>query len=348
MRYYRAVEDGPKLLDRVRSRAAPYFEQQIKDIVKEVCEVLEDPTDELFLYGFGHGAFIVRAVAGVLDILQLPKRTSVRYFDRLYQSCMDVYKARHEEDNRNGPKIIDFLRSHTTLPVQVRFVGAFDTVKYTAEGHKHDLSLVNSIQHMRHALALNESRSQLTPDFVEVPNNPADLQGRSFVQAWFIGSHQDLGGGTAHDGLSLYPLQWILVESIRAGLIIRPRDEKNGLDKREDVLSLAFPQSAGDSPRLGGDDAAEWHVEHDNGIRISLFDLQPVHGSSVEEDHIHGIQISPSSMLYTSYRKVFDSKSGLIGYCTSGTGAILAERQVRLTSRRELWDDHSPFSFLSP
>ncbi|KAI1622333.1 hypothetical protein EDD37DRAFT_683031 [Exophiala viscosa] len=329
VRYYRATEDGPKILDRLKTRAQPYFEQQIHDIVKEVCEVLEEPRDELFLYGFGRGAFIVRAVAGLLDILHLPKRTSVRYFEKLYQSCLDVYKARHDEDNRNGPKIIEFLRSHSTLSVQIRFVGAFDTVRYTTEGHKHDLSLVSSIHHMRHALALNESRSQLSPEFVEIPKISADLQGRTLIQAWFLGSHKDLGGGTDHDGLSLYALQWILVESIRAGLVIQ-WNEKEALIDKGNVLSLVFPQYSGDAPKLGGDDEAEWQVKHNNGIEVSLFDLQTVHGSSAEEDHVHGIQITPSNVLYNSHRTVFESKSGLVGYCTNGM---------------ELWDDHPSLGF---
>jgi len=331
VQYYRAAQDGPNLLDRLKTRAQPYFEQQIYDIAKEVCEILEEPRDELFLYGFGRGAFIVRAVAGVLDILHLPKRTSMRYFDKLYQSCLDVYKARHDEDNRNGPKIIEFLRSHSTLPVQIRFVGAFDTVRYTAEGHKHNLSLVSSIQHMRHALALNESRSQLSPEFVEYPKNPADLQGRTFIQAWFIGSHKNLGGGTDHDGLSLYPLQWMLVESLRAGLIIQ-RNEKEPLIEKEHVLSVIFPQYSGDVPRLAGDDEAEWHVKHNNGIEVSLFDLQMVHGSSAEEDHVHGIQINPSNVLYNSQRKVFESKNGLVGYCADGMWATLASDRAKLMS----------------
>ncbi|KAK4936879.1 hypothetical protein LTR10_022336 [Elasticomyces elasticus] len=346
VRYYRAVRDGPKLLDRLKTLAPPYFEQQIHDIVKEVCEVLEEPRDELFLYGAGRGAFIVRAVAGILDILHLPKRTSVRYFDKLYQSCLDVYKARHEDDNRNGPKIMEFLRSHTTLPVQIRFLGVFDTVKYTAEGHKHDLSLVNSIQHTRHALALNESRSQLSPEFIEIPKNPAELQGRSFVQAWFIGSHIDIGGGTGHDGLALYPLQWILVESIRAGLVTQ-RNEKETLMNKGNVLSLVFPQYSGDIPKLGGDDEAEWHVKHNNGIEVSLFDLQMVHGGSAEEDHVHGIKINPSNVLYNSHRKVFESKSGLVGYCANESyGTIIHPSVFCLLDRYPRFYEQSRFKWL--
>jgi hypothetical protein len=322
VRYYRAVEDGPKLLDRLKSRnSTPYYEQQIKDIVKEVSETLEEPRDELFLYGFGHGAFIVRAVAGLLDVMRMPKRASVRYFDRLYQSCLDVYKARAEDDNTNGPKMVEFLRSHSTLPIQIQFVGAFETIKYNAEGNMHDLSLVRSIRHMRHALALNETRSQLSPEILDCPSkSPEELQeGRSFIQAWFMGSNQDIGGGATHDGLSLYPLQWMIIESLRAGLVIQPEDQevKEKQDAKKGPLSLTFPQYAGGLPKLGSGEQIEWLIKHTNGIETGIFDLQMVIGGSNDKDQAHSIRINIPNTIYISQRKIFN-KGALIGYRANG------------------------------
>lgn len=319
MRYYRAAPDGPSLIEKLKSRgASAYYEQQIKDIVRGACETLEDPRDELFLYGFGRGAFLVRAVAGLLDSMYLPKRTSMRYFDRLYQSALDVYKARHEDDNRNGPKIVEFLRSHTTQPPQIQFMGVLDTVKYTAEGNMHDISFVHSIRNLRHALALNETRSQLSLEAFDIPSIE-EMQGRSFVQAWFMGSNQDLGGGAREDGLSLYPLQWILMESLRAGLILQSADDsQRRAYESENPLALAFPQYAGTEPKLDGAEKIEWQIFHSNGIQISMYDLQTLHGSAASEDQSHNIQINTSNSLYNSQRKVFGSK-GLIGWCETGT-----------------------------
>ncbi|KAK5273023.1 hypothetical protein LTR96_002655 [Exophiala xenobiotica] len=345
VRYYRAVEDGPKLLDRLKSRnSTPYYEQQIKDIVKEVCETLEEPRDELFLYGFGHGAFIVRAVAGLLDVMRMPKRASVRYFDRLYQSCLDVYKARAEDDNTNGPKMVEFLRSHSTLPIQIQFVGAFDTIKYNAEGHMHDLSLVSSIRHMRHALALNETRSQLSPEIVDCPSKrPEELQeGRSFIQAWFMGSNQDVGGGAAHDGLSLYPLQWMIIESLRAGLVIQPEEQ----EAEKGPLSLTFPQYAGGLPKLGSGEQIEWLIKHTNGIETSIFDLQMVIGGSNDKDQAHSIRINIPNTIYISQRKIFN-KGALIGYYANGNyGTIIHPSTFCLLDRYPRFNEQSHFKAL--
>ncbi|OAG41002.1 hypothetical protein AYO21_04844 [Fonsecaea monophora] len=323
VRYYRAASDGPSLIERLKTRVAtPFYEDQIKSIAREVCETLDEPQDELFLYGFGRGAFVVRAVAGLLDTMYLPKSTSLRYFDTLYQTTLDIYRARKEDDNRNGPKMIEFLRSHTTRPPVIQFVGVMDTVKYTAEGHMHDIAFVPSIKNLRHALALNETRSQLSPEIFDPPSAP-DMTGRSFVQAWFMGSHQDLGGGAREDGLSLYPLQWLLIESMRAGLVLQPKQEDSVPAGKENPLSLAFPQYAGEVPKLDGSEKIEWQIYHSNGIQVSLYDLQSLHGSAADDNQTHNLQINCSSSLYNSSRKAFNSK-GFIGWCDGGSyGTII-------------------------
>jgi hypothetical protein len=317
VRYYRAAADGPSRIERLKSRATTvYHEEQIKSIVKEVCETIQEPQDELFLYGFGRGAFLVRAVAGLLTTMYFPKSTSLRYFDRLYQSALDVYKARKEDDNRNGPKIIEFLRTHTTRPPRIQFVGLINTVKYSVEESMHDTSFVSSIQHLRHALAINEMKSQLGAEVIETPS-AKDMEGRSFVQAWFVGSHHDLGGGAFEDGLSLYPLQWLLIESIRAGLVLQSPDETSQARSRTGLLSLAFPQYAGGLPKLEESEKIEWQMSYSNGIKVSFYDLQSLHGTSSDTDQAHSVQINSSNPLYSNPPKVFNSK-GLIGWCDDG------------------------------
>jgi hypothetical protein len=196
---------------------------------------------------------------------------------------------------------------------------------------------------MRHALALNETRSQLNPELIETPATAEELQGRSFIQAWFMGSHQDLGGGAPHDGLSLYPLQWIIMDSMRAGLVFRPKDLdlKGPQCETESPLSLAFPQYAGDVPKLGGGEKIEWQITHTNGIEISVFDLQMSHGSTSAEDQSHSLQINSPNMLYNSQRKVFGPKGGLTGYCTTGTLQGFLSVRERLTILQEVMEQSS-------
>jgi hypothetical protein len=73
---------------------------------------------------------------------------------------------------------------------------------------------------MRQALALNENRRVMTPELLEPDLSiESDLR-RSFIQAWFLGAHADMGGASPHDGLSLYPLRWMLIEACKCGLVI--------------------------------------------------------------------------------------------------------------------------------
>ena len=307
----KTAQDGPSRLERLKNRAATaYYEDTIKSVVREVCETLEEPQDELFLYGFGRGAWLVRAVAGLLNTMYLPKSTSSKHFDRLYQSALDANKARKEDDNMNGPQIIDFLRTHTTRPPSIQFVGVIDTATYSAEGNIHDISFVPAIRNLRHVLAFNESRAELKAEPFETPTAKS-MDGRSFIQAWFVGSHQDLGGAGREDGLSLYALQWMLIESMRAGLVLQSPDEKSPSGPRAKILSLAFPQYAGDLPKMGESEKIEWQMLHSNGIQVSLYDL-----SSSESNPAHIVQINTPNVLYNSPRKVFSK--GLIGWWEAG------------------------------
>lgn len=86
-------------------------------------------------------------------------------------------------------------------------MGVFDTVKSYDDKIRHDLSVVNSIQHFRQALALNENRKLFSPRIADTPQVPARVAPQDMTQAWFLGVHGDIGGGAKADGLSLYPRQ---------------------------------------------------------------------------------------------------------------------------------------------
>lgn len=113
---------------------------------------------------------------------------------------------------------------------RVRLVGAFDTVKTVIP-----LPITNSffnkmpnidfemdapgiVDHFRHALALNESRTLFTPDLWKSDTS----SGSSYLEAWFFGYHHDIGGGDDVQGLALWPLQWILHAASEVGLVLDP------------------------------------------------------------------------------------------------------------------------------
>lgn len=156
----------------------------------------------------------------------------------------------------------------------VRFVGTFDTVKRATDSVEHDLSFNDSIKHVRHAVAMNEDRYHFLPELYDT--NSMDLTaGRSLIQAWFVGAHADIGGGAADDGLALYPLQWMLIESRKCGLVLEHNPERRFRNLIEDPLGLAFPEK--DQPGQETAPDSTWSFKYSNGIEVDMHDLRASH-----------------------------------------------------------------------
>jgi hypothetical protein len=250
----------------------------------------------------------------------LPKAEFADDVDELFDSTCALVKAQLEDDYRRGPQLIQNIKSQTNLAPRIPFVGLFDTVKPTSSKAHYDTSFTSSIETLRHALAINENRSSRTPEVLEIPNQ-ADLTSQSFIQAWFLGTSDDLCGGQPNDGLSLYPLQWILLESIRAGLSLVSKEKSTASDN---PLSLAFPQYAGNLPNLDGSEDIEWRLRYANGLQISMFDLQATHVSrSATGSNIYSLKFDPERYCRKANRKIFSSDGGLKGWSERGTYRVL-------------------------
>ncbi|CAM1501428.1 Fc.00g105900.m01.CDS01 [Cosmosporella sp. VM-42] len=309
--YYVATSSVPRLRDRFRTKVSnDNTDELVRSIVKEVCSTLEHPRDELWLYGSGHGAFVARAVAGLVHRMGLPKNPLSIPFNELFDSTCALIKAQLEDDYLHGPQLIQKIKCYCNGPPRIPFVGLFDTVKLSSSGISYDVSFNSSIMTLRHALALNENRSNRMPELLQLPGD-ADLSSHSVVQAWFLGTNEDLCGGTTDDGLSLYPLQWVLLESIRAGLSLVSMEKPTG---SENLLALVFPQYAGNLPNLDGSEDIEWRLRYSNGIEISMFDLQSSHSADLGiKGDTHSLKLSSECYSRGSTRKIF-GVGGLEGW----------------------------------
>ena len=123
------------------------------------------------------------------------------------------------------------LRQRHTRPSSiVYFIGAIDSVAYVlSESATTDQTL--RCRHFRHALSTHEERrgfdteiphaySLDTLDTLESPSDIQDLSNipetGSLLQAWFLGTHTDLGGRHPKDGIALYPLPVVTIGSTEA------------------------------------------------------------------------------------------------------------------------------------
>ncbi|SFT84869.1 DUF2235 domain-containing protein [Sedimentitalea nanhaiensis] len=181
------------------------------------------PGDRIFFFGYSRGAFAVRSLAGVIDMVGLlrPEHATERNIRTAY---------RHYENHPNGPHARAFRQAYCHDSVPIEMIGVWDTVKAlglrlpflwrrSEQRHAfHNHQLGPSIRNGFHALALDETRQVYEP---ELWYCPPDFPGH-VEQVWFKGTHGDIGG---HLGgvemarpLANIPLVWMLEQAESCGL----------------------------------------------------------------------------------------------------------------------------------
>ena len=178
----------------------------------------------------------------------------------------------------------------------------------------YDISFNGSIQHLRHALALNEDRRHFEPEYLFPDDRQLTSTRRSIIQAWFLGTHIDIGGSAAKDGLALYPLQWLLIESRDKGLILQHVTSYGNRAVIEDPLDLAFPprEDLGKGVEMASSQAK-------NKLEVHMQDLRRVHVLKSNGTR-HGIHINRSRhpFILKEPRDPFTVDGVLKGYCEYG------------------------------
>ena len=105
------------------------------------------------------------------------------------------------------------------------------------------------------------------------------MTGRSIIEAWFVGTHVDMGGGAHDDGLSLYPLQWMLVECRTLGLVLEHSFNPRSQGLIENPLQLTrlekYPSEV--SNETSQKSVSPWAFTLQNGIEVKMYDLRAIH-----------------------------------------------------------------------
>lgn len=183
-------------------------------------------------------------------------------------------------------------------------------MKAVNDGSLYEISFNDSIQHLRHALALNENRRAFKPECCFPDYEHIPLTGRSIVQAWFVGAHVDVGGSAAKDGLALYPLQWMLIESRAKGLRLEFDGSFGNRADIDDPLKIIFPSYESETFKIK------------NGLEIAMQDIRQVHAIHLNQSKNiqksnYTIHINHSKGIWLSKepRAVFNQDGTLKGYC---------------------------------
>ncbi|KAG8162513.1 hypothetical protein KVR01_008278 [Diaporthe batatas] len=262
---------------------------KICEVYQYCCTQVKSPDDELWLFGFSRVAYIVQAVAslmqyGVTKEHENRWQSSSSGSERPRSIIEAIGLAKRKQSFAkyfHGGKEYRVKSEMNEAPV-IKFLGLFDTVQMSLDTGDVDVSQTRSIKAIRHALALNEERRPLSPSLYDCTDTNSDNE-TSIVQAWFVGTHGDIGGGTEYDGLSLYPLQWMLLESKLYGLVLEHNSDGRLKGLIEDPLKLVFPPTPfsfrdPDTERASGSDQpVPWIFKYSNGLEISMQDMRPSH-----------------------------------------------------------------------
>ncbi|MGC5167195.1 DUF2235 domain-containing protein [Luteimicrobium sp. DT211] len=178
-----------------------------------------DPGDEIFVFGFSRGAYTARSVAGMIASVGL-LRPDALLRDGLAKA-EQAYRD-YGPDGRARRAAFKAASCYDSTPLA--FLGVFDTVgalgvplPFLRKAKFHDVSLSASVRCARQALSIDDRRIKFEPSLWEVP--VGEPPGR-VKQVWFPGSHSEVGGGTAHRGLSDVALRWMVGEAVAVGLVV--------------------------------------------------------------------------------------------------------------------------------
>ncbi|EQC39064.1 hypothetical protein SDRG_03272 [Saprolegnia diclina VS20] len=212
--------------------------------------------DEIFLFGFSRGGYEVRALLGMLGSVGLMKPNSPMHIDQLWQryertldthdvEALSLHQLKKLADVTNLDAESKWMLQYCK-EVNIKFVGVFDVVaadwgKVQKDGQNGQL-----IEHMCHALAIDEHRSSFRASVWEDLDDDDNNDGRRAIDAgydwleqrWFVGAHSNVGGGITNDELSHLPLKWIRDRAHDYGLDFR-RDSDIELDGEEVVRHAA-------------------------------------------------------------------------------------------------------------
>lgn len=306
------------LISKDHVQASLFGRDHLKQIeeVYESCSKISGEHNEVWLFGSSRGAFVVRAVAGLLHTFGAVQSAGTPDFAREFKQMMDDAKIMRSQQN------FAMTPSFSKRPgLKVQFIGVFDTIKPFKDDTL-DISFNLSIRHMRHAVALHEDRKALSAEVLSVTDHYGTTlanSGRSFIQAYFVGRHDDLIGSSKSRGLALYPCQWMLLEAWQFGLAL---DCTNQAGNTQYPLAAVLPNLASASI-----ERQLWSCTTENGIVISMQDIRAVHDTTQSSEKPYAIKLKSTKLGLLggrTSRDPFTAAGYLDGYCDwAPQGAII-------------------------
>ena len=187
--------------------------------------------DNIFLFGFSRGAATVRSLSGFIHLFGILPKSRPELIKEAYK----IYKKSDDDEREN--LAYDFVKRHHNQWTKIKFLGVWDTVAALGIPFKtidvilnsisffqhdfHNLYLSASVEHARHALAIDDERKTFHPELWKKEIE----EYQTMKQVWFCGMHTDVGGGYQEHFLSDIPLNWMIAEAKEFGLRLFTKHE---------------------------------------------------------------------------------------------------------------------------
>jgi uncharacterized protein (DUF2235 family) len=74
--------------------------EQIEKVYYECCKHSQGPNSEIWLYGFSRGAYVIRAVAGLLHAMGVPSFKNESEFKDAYGKVLELLRKKRRGSDR--------------------------------------------------------------------------------------------------------------------------------------------------------------------------------------------------------------------------------------------------------
>jgi MFS transporter, UMF1 family len=181
--------------------------RRIEGAYRFICEHYQ-PGDELYIFGFSRGAYEARTLAELIAIVGLASKDAPH---RLAQAWSHYRRYRADAEHKK----LHAFRQAAYFPVRIKCVGVWETVgtlgiPLLPRNKGANIGELPAIVDVGlHALAVDEPRGPYRPILWSMKAGRARAENQTIEQAWFPGSHVDVGGGSASCALSDTALLWM-------------------------------------------------------------------------------------------------------------------------------------------
>lgn len=213
-----------------------------------------EPGDEIYLFGFSRGAYEARSLASFIALFGIARKEASF-------SIEDAWQLYRQAERRRDFNAVAELSDACHYPVRIRCIGVWDTVEYAGTSRSpwawlrgkrsyHDIRWHDTVDVTLHALAIDETRRAFRPAMFTLDPDIALPPHQHVEQAWFAGSHGDVGGGWPETELADVALLWMAAK-IRSTTDLALDIEKLQRETRPDPLGVQHAPETGWRYALG-------------------------------------------------------------------------------------------------